>query len=228
MSKILTFADKAIDFNRNLHLKSATDQVEVMNPFKNPETFKLTELFYRQYFDDTRPRHFLFGINPGRFGAGLTGISFTDPINLEKACGIKNNFDKKPELSSQFIYLVIKAFGGPEEFYSKFFITAVSPLGFIQNGVNLNYYDSKELTKTLRPFIIETIEKQIQFGAHRKICICIGGNKNFAFLKNLNQEFRFFEEIIPLEHPRFIMQYRRKFVDQFVKKYLDALKRCEQ
>ena len=49
-------------------------------------------------------RHLLLGINPGRFGGGVTGIPFTDPIRLQNVCGIENNFEKKQELSSVFIY----------------------------------------------------------------------------------------------------------------------------
>ncbi len=228
MTQTSTFADRAINFNKSLELKLNSDLVGVMNPFKNPETLELTEIFYRKYFDDNNPRHFLFGINPGRFGAGITGISFTDPINLEKECGIVNNFGKKAELSSQFIYKVISSFGGPQKFFSGFFITAVSPLGFTQNGINLNYYDSKDLMNEVRPFIVRSIQDQLDFGAHREICICIGGNKNYDFLKKLNKECHFFDEIVPLEHPRFIMQYRRKSVDQYVNKYLEALDKCSR
>ncbi|EAF3770136.1 DUF4918 family protein, partial [Listeria monocytogenes] len=34
----------------------------------------------------------------------------------------------------------------------------------------------------------------------------------------------FFDTIIPLEHPRFIMQYNSKNKDVYMKKYLSALK----
>lgn len=39
----------------------------------------------------------------------------------------------------------------------------------------------------------------------------------------MNEEHRFFGKIIPLEHPRFIMQYNSKRKDEFIKKYLNAL-----
>lgn len=39
----------------------------------------------------------ILGINPGRFGAGTTGIAFIDPIRLENECGINNSFPKKVE-----------------------------------------------------------------------------------------------------------------------------------
>jgi hypothetical protein len=39
----------------------------------------------------------------------------------------------------------------------------------------------------------------------------------------LNERYHFFEQIIPLPHPRFIMQYRRKKLDQFIQLYLRRL-----
>lgn len=36
--------------------------------------------------------------------------------------------------------------------------------------------------------------------------------------------YNFFEKIIPLEHPRYIMQYNSKNKETFINKYLAALK----
>ena len=88
--------------------------------------------FYTKYYSDNNKRILLLGINPGRFGGGVTGIPFTDPVRLEKVCGIKNDFQKKQELSSVFIYEMIEAYGGAEKFYKQFYISAVSPLGFVK------------------------------------------------------------------------------------------------
>ncbi|MFI5224347.1 MAG: DUF4918 domain-containing protein, partial [Nitrospirales bacterium] len=65
----------------------------------------------------------ILGINPGRLGAGLTGIPFTDPLKLQNICGIENTLPKKAELSADFIYTMISAFGGPEAFYKKFYFS---------------------------------------------------------------------------------------------------------
>src|SRR5687768_18158258 len=46
------------------------------------------------------------------------------------------------------------AYGGCDKFYSDFFITAVSPLGFVKNGKNVNYYDDRELLYAVTPFKI--------------------------------------------------------------------------
>ncbi|HEY6504970.1 MAG TPA: DUF4918 domain-containing protein, partial [Chitinophagaceae bacterium] len=55
-------------------------------------------------------------------------------------------------------------------------------------------------------------------------CICIGGEKNFKFFNSLNQEYRFFKEVVPLPHPRFILQYRRKQKESYILRYLDFLR----
>jgi hypothetical protein len=222
-----TFADKAIRFHRQLNLELPGSDVEVMNPFRDQAVMQMVTQFYKQFFNDSNPRTFLLGINPGRFGAGITGISFTDPIHLETKCGIANTFRKKYELSSQFIYQVIDAMGGAKAFYRKFYFTAVSPLGFTRGGKNINYYDEPALKQMVQPFIHSTLREQLTFGAGRRSAICIGGGENYKFLSRLNDELQLFEEIVPLEHPRFVMQYRRKTMDKYINKYLAALKSCE-
>ena len=183
------------------------------------------KVFFNKYYNDNKPRRLLFGINPGRFGGGITGINFTAPKQLKNNCGIDHSWGTSSELSAEFIYEVIEKYGGPGKFYSDHFISAVSPLGFTKNGINMNYYDDRHLQQAITPFIIENIKKQLSYGFKTDRCICIGGEKNFKFLTALNKEYYFFEEIIPLPHPRFILQYRRKQKDSFVQQYLDALKR---
>jgi hypothetical protein len=116
---------------------------------------------------------------------------------------------------------MIAVYGGPEKFYSKFYITAVSPLGFIKDGKNLNYYDVKELQSSIYDFIVDCFEKQLRFGVNKEICYCLGEGENFKFLLKLNLTHKFFKTIIPLPHPRFIMQYKRKSIDEFAKKYVN-------
>ena len=60
---------------------------------------------------------------------------------------------------------VIDAYGGPERFYGDFYINSPCPLGFIKatekgKAVNYNYYDSKELTRAVYPFMIELVESR--------------------------------------------------------------------
>lgn len=201
--------------------------VEVLFPQEDPEVIGLIELFFKKFFNDDHPRHLMLGINPGRFGAGTTGINFTAPKQLKEFCGIDHRFKTQTELSAEFIYEMIIQYGGVERFYKDYFISAVSPLGFIKNGVNVNYYDDKALMNAVTPFIIDSIEKQISFGFKTDRCICVGGEKNFKFLSGLNEKHHFFETITPLPHPRFILQYRRKQKEKFIQQYLSALRHDE-
>jgi hypothetical protein len=220
----MTFADKVIEFLKQLKInKPLPGDVEVLNPYLNDETFAVSKQFYLKYYNDNASRTLILGINPGRFGGGTTGIPFTDPIKLENLCHIKNNLPKKPELSADYIYYMIGHYGGPEKFYKKFYFSAVSPLGFTKHGKNLNYYDIKELKESLSDFILESLKKQLAFGIHSKVCYCLGEGENYKFIHQLNARHKFFEQVVPLAHPRFIMQYRRKKLDEYVAEYLKKL-----
>ena len=52
---------------------------------------QIVETFFYKFYNDTNPRHLIFGINPGRFGAGTTGINFTAPKQLKEICGIDHS-----------------------------------------------------------------------------------------------------------------------------------------
>jgi hypothetical protein len=220
----MVFAKHVLEFTKGLALKNKLPEgVHVLNPYTNSIAFNLCSLFYTKYYNDLEERTLIFGINPGRFGGGLTGIPFTDPLKLETICEIPNSLQKKTELSADFIYRMISAYGGPTKFYEKFFFTAVCPLGFTKDGKNLNYYDVKELQAGLMDFIIERIKTQLTFNVNKKIAYCLGESDNFKFLSKLNTEHNFFKAIIPLPHPRFIMQYKRKYVENFIEIYIKKL-----
>lgn len=229
-----TLADKLIHFYQTLHPpKNLSKGIEVLFPQQNPEVMKVVKKFFKKFYNDNHPRHLIFGINPGRFGAGTTGINFTAPKQLKEYCGIDHPFKaSQSELSAEFIYEVIHAYGGVTKFYSDYFIGAVSPLGFTTSpnplqrrgtGKNLNYYDDKGLLNAVTPFIVESISRQISSGFKTDKAFCIGGDKNLKFFSALNNQQHFFKEIVPLPHPRFIMQYRRKQKDKYIHQYLSAL-----
>jgi hypothetical protein len=221
----MTFADKILCFLKSLQLNiGLPHEVEVMNPFKdNAAAMQICTQFYKKYYSDNIQRRIIIGINPGRHGGGITGIPFTDPIRLKKECDIDNPWQPKQELSSVFVYNVINAFGGPNKFYSNFYITAVSPLGFTKHGKNLNYYDDKILQNSIKDFVVDCMNLQLKFGIDRKIAFCLGDGKNYKYLSKLNEEQKFFDKIIPLSHPRFIMQYKLKKKEEYVQSYLEKL-----
>lgn len=218
------FAESVMQYYRQLQAPTNLPaDVEVMNPYLNDATVEVAEQFYRKYYSDNNPRIMLFGINPGRFGAGLTGVPFNDPARLEEVCGITNDFDKKPELSSRFINEMVVAYGGPDKFYSKYFISGVSPLGYLRDGINLNYYDIKGFKPMFEEYVVAQIEEQLKFGIDQSVAYSIGKGQNIKYLNYINDKYGFFEKMLPLPHPRWVMQYRLKRKDEFIQEYLDVL-----
>ncbi len=225
----MNLAEKIIAFNQALTSEELIPEgIRIMNPYReNPEAFRVSSLFYRKYYADDQPRRFILGINPGRFGAGVTGIPFTDTFRLRDHCGLEFPGLTSRETSSAFVYGMIEAYGGPELFYNHYFISAVCPLGFVKMNargreVNFNYYDDPLLLETMEPFMVCSLEAQIGFGMLRDVCFCLGNNKNYHYLVRLNKRKGYFGEVIPLEHPRFIMQYRMKQKESFITRYLEA------
>ncbi|MCC6725330.1 MAG: DUF4918 family protein [Saprospiraceae bacterium] len=206
------------------HLPPVPAGVEWLLPLQNlPETARVFTAFLEKYYNDERPRTLILGINPGRFGAGITNVAFTDPLRLERDCGIPNSFDKKEELSAQFIYKVVYAYGGLDAFFGRFFVNSVVPFGFVKGGVNYNYYDEKPLQEAMLPLIRYHVRGLLDLGMNPQVCYCLGEGQNFKFLNKFNEQEGFFGKVVPLPHPRFIMQYRRKRMEEFVGLYLAAL-----
>jgi len=218
-----TFAEKVLVFYRQLGVFTGLPEgIEALNPYKDGSaTYELAARFYEKFYADTASRYLIIGINPGRFGGAVTGVPFTDPKRYIEQCGLEYNGMMTHEPSSVFVYEMIDAFGGPAAFYSQFYINSMFPLALTYKGKNYNYYDSAELSKLLRPAIIENLKQQISLGTARDICFCLG-KKNYEFLQKLNLEYQFFKEVIPLEHPRYIVQYRSKDKAAFIQKYLMA------
>lgn len=218
-------------FNRALTFEGKLPKgISIMNPFReNPEILKVAKQFYGKFYSDNNTRTLILGINPGRLGAGATGIPFTDTKRLSSLCGIEISSVTNHEPSSVFVYDMIGAYGGPEKFYAQFYIHSVCPLGFTitnERGkeINYNYYDSKELQEAVLPFITWNIRQQIKMGCRTDVCYCLGTGKNANFLSKLNEREKFFGRIIPLEHPRFVMQYKSKEKDKYIRDYLTKLK----
>ena len=223
-----TFAARVFGFYRSLKSPAVRQGIDVMNPYRDARIRAYVGAFLERYFADNEPRVLVFGINPGRFGAGITGVTFTDPVALADVCGIANDLPRRRELSSIFVYDFIERFGGAREFYRRFFLTAVSPLGFTRDGRNLNYYDDRSLARAVTPFITHSIERHIALGGRRDHAIVLGTGANMAFMSQLNAEHGFFQNIHALEHPRPIMQYRRRQLEQHLMRYADVFRETQR
>ena len=219
----MLFADKILSYQFGLFPPfPLADQIEWLMPYEGEETRRVMTKFYQRFYNDENKRTFILGINPGRFGAGITGVPFTDPIRLEKL-EIQNSFPKRQELSSVFIYDMIEMCGGPQVFYSKYYIASLSPLGFIKKGKNYNYYDDRKLSETIKPYIVANIETQIAFGANRSVVYCLGQGKNYNYLNSLNSQYHWWDRVVPLPHPRWIMQYKLRSKEEYLELYKENL-----
>lgn len=226
--KILTYCD-----NLSKIKIASFDYYKIINPYNdcNKEQIKvITTKFYTRFYNDKKKRRLILGSNPARRASAVTGIPFEDAIHLQKETGIFIDNFYVNKSSSNFLYDVIDEYGGCEKFYNDFYMNFVFPLGISKinskgNEVNYNYYDVKQYEERFEEYIIKSIKEILQFNIDTSICYCIGSGKNYEYLVKLNRKYNFFKEIIPLEHPRFIMQYNSKNKDLYLKKYLEALKK---
>ena len=227
-----TIGQAMLDMNGSLRLDARLPPgYSVLNPFCGEHSgvvWRINQGFYGRFYSDDAPRSLILGINPGRLGAGLTGIPFTDVKHLNHDCCIVCPELNSHEPSSAFIYRVIHAMGGPQAFYAKFLISSVCPLGFLLhhgNGrpVNANYYDSPALTQAAMPLIESSLLLHVAMGIRTDIVFCLGTGDNFRALSAINYKLNLFSRIVPLDHPRYIMQYRAKHVDKYVEFYISAL-----
>lgn len=234
MNKEKSICDKIIEFDKYLSSISIPlpESFKLLNPFNESSKLKTEQIvqkFYNKFYNDNKMRRMILGSSPARRGTATTGIPFEDAIHLQNQTGIHIDDFYINKASSNFLYDVIDMYGGPEKFYCDFYMNFVCPLGIARinskgKEVNCNYYENKKLQNSLYDFIVTTLEKQIEFNIDRSVCYCIGSGENYAFLNKLNEKLKLFDKIIPLEHPRFIMQYNSKNKDYYLEKYMNALK----
>lgn len=115
--------------------------------------------FHKKYIQPNSPKVVICGINPGRFGAGLTGIPFIDFESLSKM--LPNIENKGSERSAKFFFSVIQEFG-IEDFYQKFHVTNLSWYGFNQldKGKNVNYYS---IPTDIQIYLIDKFVEEMDF-----------------------------------------------------------------
>jgi hypothetical protein len=227
------FSARVIKYNSSLHFSGRLPKgIRIMNPFRESKNVLVTSsLFYEKFYNDDRPRKLILGINPGRHGAGVTGIPFTDTKRLSAICGIHLEDISTHEPSSVFIYDMIKKYGGPSKFYADFFINSICPLGFVRknekgNWVNCNYYDFPDLVKAVRPFMASNLLKLVELGIDTTFCYVLG-KKNAHYVKEINDELAVFRQVRVLEHPRYIEQYKSVKRQEYIAAYLKTFKCTE-
>jgi hypothetical protein len=115
------------------------EKITVLDGFY--KNFELVSRYYKTVYSNQKARVVLCGINPGRNGAGKTGIPFLD---FDSVSHLISNIDRNDkEQSAQFIKSIIDALGS-ETYYKSVYMTNISWFGFVKNNKNLNYYDLPE------------------------------------------------------------------------------------
>lgn len=196
----------------------------VMNPYADSEVQRVVRCFYSRYLSGSQSRLSIWGINPGRFGAGITGLAFTDPWALNHQLNIPTSLDGRREPSAIFISAVIDAYGGAQAFYDDVLLTAFSPLGFVRSGVNVNFYDDAALQRAIVPFVAEHVDAVREAGAPSDSILILGSGKLRQFVERHLAPTRRFNHVVALDHPRYIMQYRRATMDRYVEQYVDTIR----
>lgn len=229
-----TTMDRILQFNE--HLAGVNIAMppgfRIVNPFSGPgaaQVREVTNAFYKRFYDDQRPRRLVLGSSPARRGTAVTGVPFADAELLESECGAKIEGYAVSRGSVGFLDEVVGRYGGHDRFYADFVMNFVCPLGLVRANakgreVNANYYENRALLESLRPFILDSLRRQMAFAVDSSVCYCIGSGENFRFLSEINQSQKLFKRVEPLEHPRYIAQYNPGRKGEFVDKYVTVLR----
>ena len=114
------------------------DGIDILDGFLRE--IELVRAFFRAYYAGSAPRVVICGINPGRYGAGQTGLPFLDFHTLgrllEGVCDMDGRRGR--ERSAAFVASVIDHFG-PRRFFDNVYLTNLSWFGFVKEGRNWNH-----------------------------------------------------------------------------------------
>jgi hypothetical protein len=217
------FADRLLHFLTEFPLPPPLpDDVVAYSPYHDATPRELFTQFAQRYYTGSQSRVALLGINPGRLGNGRTGVAFTDPTALA-AWGVNNDLPRRREPSSEFVQAVVVAMGGPAAFYKHFFLGSLYPLVLLRHGLNYNFYDSAAVTAALWPDIQHSVRQLVEsVGVARHAAVCLG-QRNGKYFRKLNDELQLFDHVYVLDHPRYLMQYKRRALADNVAHYAQVL-----
>jgi hypothetical protein len=201
------------------------DGFSVLDPYRSDDVRSVIHQFCATYYTGTHARLSVWGINPGRFGAGVTGLSFTDPYALTHQLGLQSTLTGRREPSAEFISSVIDAYGGPIVFYRDIFMSALSPLGFVKDGKNINFYDDARLKVDIVPFVLDSMRTMIKAGLRTDATVLLGSGALKTFFEKHIRPHIHFDTVVYLDHPRYVMQYRRREMERYVQEYVRTLQR---
>lgn len=169
--------------------------------------------FWEKYYRNAVPRIMICGINPGRYGAGKTGIPFLDFMSLFRLIpGIERRDSEK---SAGFFFEVVSDFGA-ESFFKTFYVTNFSSVGYLRNGKNFNYHD---LPQAALEIVENNFLKEIDVVAPTHV-VSLGEAVHNSVRKLLPASI---DCSLRLPHPSWIATYRANDMNRWVLEYRDAL-----
>ncbi|HZL11862.1 MAG TPA: uracil-DNA glycosylase family protein [Prolixibacteraceae bacterium] len=169
--------------------------------------------FHKKYVQPNSPKIVMCGINPGRRGAGITGIPFIDTNSLSKMLPDISN--PKTEKSAKFFFSIIEEFG-INGFYRNVHVTNMSWFGFyeLDKGTNINY---NSLPTEIQNDLIDKFVEEMDF-INPNVIIPIGDIVNWELLYNLKVKNRLNAEIGPrLYHPAYRLVDRKTYIETLTK-----------
>lgn len=128
--------------------------ISILPGFK--EQAELVRAYYKKFYSKPGRRIVFCGINPGRYGAGKTGVPFIDFDGISRLIPGYGRQDK--ERSAQFMLSIIDQYE-IGNFQDAVYLTNISWYGFLRNGKNLNYYI---LPRTVRHHFIESFVEEMK------------------------------------------------------------------
>ena len=173
------------------------------------------DAFWQHYVPYPLPQTVILGLNPGRFGAGQTGIPFIDFRSLSVLLPDAELPKLDSEPSATFFFRVVQQIGA-EKFYREFFVSNVSALGYLRNGKNANYTD---LPQVAQQIVARNFAEEM--AALRPKRIIALGREAEASAQELYPDGSV--RISHLPHPSWIMTYRLREAQSWVRRYAQML-----
>lgn len=208
------------EFKEKYQKELESEGISILSNFEN--NLELIKQFREKYIIPNKPKIVLCGINPGRYGAGLTGIPFIDFNSL--ACLLPNIQENKSEKSASFIFSIIKEIG-IIEFFKTFYLTNLSCLGFTKNNKNYNYdqlnteaqnvlfaFFCNEM-KEIEPSAIIPLSEQVEKDLYK-----------MQFKSLLSYDIKILKH---LPHPSYITTFKRKYEEDFKIEYNERLSQAK-
>ncbi|MEY2342744.1 uracil-DNA glycosylase family protein [Acidithiobacillus sp. IBUN Pt1247-S3] len=175
----------------------------------------IAEQFWQQYIPEPLPQTVILGLNPGRLGAGLTGIPLLDFRSLASLFPDGRLPRNDTEPSANFFHRVVQNVGA-EKFYREFYVSNVSAVGYLRDNKNCNYH---ELPDAAQRIVEERFVAEMAVVAPKRIIAL--GREVEATVQRLFPDGSV--RISHLPHPSWIMTYRLREAQSWVRRYTQML-----